>query len=167
MNQKKIGSFLRDLRKEKSLTQEQLAERFNITNRTVSRWENGNNMPDLSILVELAVFYDVDIREIINGERKSEDVNQEEKEKMMLVAEYAEDEKKILLKRFGIVSIIGLCSMIVGVVMLTLIGYNSLPVTDFIIGVALGLAFTALVVAVLYSTGVLAKIMKKRNKPLE
>ncbi len=94
-------------------------------------------------------------------------MNQEEKEKMMLVAEYAEDEKKILLKRFGIVSIIGLCSMIVGVVMLTLIGYNSLPVTDFIIGVALGLAFTALVVAVFYSTGVLAKIMKKRNKSLE
>ncbi|MCD7810341.1 MAG: transcriptional regulator [Ruminococcus sp.] len=120
----------------------------------------------MSILVELADFYDVDIREIINGERKSEDVNQEEKEKMMLVAEYAEDEKKILLKRFGVVSIIGLCSMIVGIAMLALIGYNSLPVTDFIIGAALGLAFTALVVAVLYSTGVLAKIMKIRNKPL-
>lgn len=166
MNQKKIGSFLRDLRKEKNLTQEQLAERFNITNRTVSIWESGNNMPDLSILVELADFYDVDIREIINGERKSEDVNQEEKEKMMLVAEYAEDEKKILLKRFGVVSIIRLCSMIVGIAMLTLIGYNSLPMIDFIMGAALGLAFTALVVAVLYSTGVLAKIMKKRNKPL-
>ena len=70
MDQKKVGSFLRELRKEKQLTQEQLAERFGVTNRSVSRWETGSNMPDLSILVELADFYDVDIRDIIDGERK-------------------------------------------------------------------------------------------------
>ena len=56
MEQQKIGLFLKELRKERELTQEQLAEQFNISNRTVSRWENGNNMPDLSILVELADF---------------------------------------------------------------------------------------------------------------
>ena len=70
MDQKNVGSFLRELRKEKQLTQEQLAERFGVTNRSVSRWETGSNMPDLSILVELADFYDVDIRDIIDGERK-------------------------------------------------------------------------------------------------
>ena len=63
MEQRKIGLFLKELRKEKGITQVQLAEQFNVSNRTVSRWENGNNMPDLSILVELADFYDVDIRE--------------------------------------------------------------------------------------------------------
>lgn len=47
MNQQKIGMFMKSLRKEKGLTQEQLAEVFNVSNRTVSRWENGNNMPDL------------------------------------------------------------------------------------------------------------------------
>jgi len=72
MNQKNIGSFLKILRKEKNLTQEQLAEQFNVSSRTVSRWETGSNMPDLSLLVELADFYNVDIREIIDGERKSE-----------------------------------------------------------------------------------------------
>ena len=47
MNQIKIGEFLKELRKEKGLTQEQLAEQFNVSRRSVSRWETGNNMPDL------------------------------------------------------------------------------------------------------------------------
>ena len=56
MDQGKIGSFLRELRKEKSLTQEQLAEKFNVASRTVSRWETGSNMPDLSILIVFLFF---------------------------------------------------------------------------------------------------------------
>ena len=80
MDQKRIGSFLRELRKEKELTQGQLAEQLNVSDRTVSRWENGNNMPDLSVLVELADFYDVDIKEIIDGERKSEKMEKETKD---------------------------------------------------------------------------------------
>ena len=77
MYQKKIGLFLKELRKEKELTQSQLAEQLNVSDRTVSRWETGTNLPDLSVLVELADFYDVDIREIIDGERKSENMNVE------------------------------------------------------------------------------------------
>ena len=68
MYQKKIGLFLKELRKEKELTQSQLAEQLNVSDRTVSRWETGTNLPDLSVLVELADFYDVDIREIIDGD---------------------------------------------------------------------------------------------------
>jgi len=165
LNQKKIGSFLKELRKEKGLTQEQLAEHFNISDRTVSRWENGNNMPDLSILVELADFYDVDIREIIDGERKSENMDKEEKEKMLLIAEYAEEEKNALLKKqfktFKTMSIIGLCSMVVYIMIMLFIGYNSFPAADYIMGAAFGVAFVALFTAVLYSTGTLAKIIAK------
>jgi transcriptional regulator with XRE-family HTH domain len=50
VDQKKIGWFLKELRKEKEMTQEQIAEQFNVSSRTVSRWENGYNMPDLDIL---------------------------------------------------------------------------------------------------------------------
>lgn len=50
MDAKKIGTFLRELRKEKGLTQEQLAEVLHVSGRTVSRWETGTNMPDLSSL---------------------------------------------------------------------------------------------------------------------
>ena len=62
MDQIRIGEFLKELRKEKGLTQEQLAEQFNVSRRSVSRWETGSNLPDLSIIVELAEFYDVDIK---------------------------------------------------------------------------------------------------------
>ena len=71
MNQQKMGELLKHLRKEKRMTQEQLAEHFYVSSRTVSRWETGSNMPDVSMLIDLADFYDVDIREIIDGERKS------------------------------------------------------------------------------------------------
>ena len=70
MDQQKIGEFLKTLRKEKDLTQEELADKMNVSRRTVSRWETGSNLPDLSILVELADLYDVDLREIFDGERK-------------------------------------------------------------------------------------------------
>lgn len=165
MDQKKVGSFLRELRKEKQLTQEQLAERFGVTNRSVSRWETGSNMPDLSILVELADFYDVDIRDIIDGERKDEDMNKEEKERLQLVADYAETEKNTLLMRLRIFSIVGLVSLIAGLVMLVLGGDNNLPVYDYLMGTLMGVSIGALLVAVFYSTGALEN-MRKRKRTL-
>lgn len=67
MDQKKIGQFLQALRKEKNITQEMLAETLNVSSRTISRWETGNNMPDISLLIELSQFYHVSISEIIDG----------------------------------------------------------------------------------------------------
>ena len=100
MNQVKIGEFLRELRKGKGLTQEQLAEQFNISRRSVSRWETGSNMPDVGLLIEIADFFDVDIREIIDGERKSETMDKE-KETLKKVAEYADAEKAKLKKKIN------------------------------------------------------------------
>ena len=115
MNQVKIGEFLRELRKEKGLTQEQLAEQFNISRRSVSRWETGSNMPDVGLLIEIADFFDVDIREIIDGERKSENM---EKETLKKVAEYADAEKTKLKKKisnnFKWMCIMLLGSMLIG-----------------------------------------------------
>lgn len=165
MDQKKTGSFLRELRKEKQLTQEQLAERFGVTNRSVSRWETGSNMPDLSILVELADFYDVDIRDIIDGERKGEDMNKEEKERLQLVADYAETEKNTLLMRLRIISIVGLVSLIAGLTMMVISRDNNLPIYDYLMGTLMGVAIGALLVAVFYSTGVLEN-MRKRKRTL-
>ncbi len=160
MNQKNIGSFLKILRKEKNLTQEQLAEQFNVSSRTVSRWETGSNMPDLSLLVELADFYNVDIREIIDGERKSEIMNSEEKETLKLVADYAENEKGILLKMTQNYkyrrAVFDYCRF----VMLNLGTENNMPVYDYLMGTSFGLAMGALIVAVFYSTGVLSYLRK-------
>ena len=61
MDQQNIGQFLRECRKEKGITQEQLAEMLGVTNRSVSRWETGSNLPDLDILIEMADYYDVEL----------------------------------------------------------------------------------------------------------
>ena len=95
----KIGNFLRELRNEKGITQEKLAERYGVSSRSVSRWENGNTMPDLGILVELADYYQIDIGEIIDGERKSENMNKDTKETLIKVADYAEMEKMMLVRK--------------------------------------------------------------------
>ena len=102
MDMKKIGSFLKELRKERGLTQEQLAEILAVSSRTVSRWETGTNMPDLSILIQIAEFYHVEIKEILDGERKSENMDKELKETLVKVADYSKIEKEKAQKIGGI-----------------------------------------------------------------
>ena len=69
MDQERIGTFIAALRKEKGLTQEQLAEKLNVNNKTVSRWETGKNMPDYSILESLTNELGITVNELIHGER--------------------------------------------------------------------------------------------------
>ena len=64
MDTKKLGALWKELRKERGYTQQQLAEQLNVSARTVSRWETGVNLPDLDVLLILADFYDIEIREI-------------------------------------------------------------------------------------------------------
>lgn len=94
MDMKKIGCFLKTLRKEKGLTQEQLAEELGVSGRTVSRWETASNMPDLSILIQLAEFYNIEIGEILDGERKDKNMDKEFKETLRSVADYSAANKK-------------------------------------------------------------------------
>ena len=76
MNQEKIGVFIANCRKEKNLTQEQLAEKLGVSNKSISRWENGKTMPDYSILKDLCTVLDIDINELLAGEK----LNKEELE---------------------------------------------------------------------------------------
>lgn len=69
MDQIKMGKFIAALRKEKGLTQEKLGEKLGVTNKTVSRWENGNYMPDVEMLSVLSEEFGVSINELISGER--------------------------------------------------------------------------------------------------
>ena len=74
MDTKKIGTFLKELRNEKGMTQEQLGEKIGVTNKTISRWETGNYMPPVDCLNMLSDIYDISINEILAGERASGDV---------------------------------------------------------------------------------------------
>lgn len=69
MDQIKIGNFIAELRKEKGYTQEKLGDILGVTNKTVSRWERGNYMPDVEMLSLLSKEFDVSINEIVAGER--------------------------------------------------------------------------------------------------
>jgi transcriptional regulator with XRE-family HTH domain len=107
VNPKEIGAFLKQLRNEKGITQERLAEILGVSGRTVSRWETGANLPDLSILVEISEYYDVEIKEILNGERKSENMDNKLKETLLKVADYNELEKQRAAKAGNLSLIIG------------------------------------------------------------
>ena len=113
MNQKKIGSFLKELRKEKGITQEEFAESLNVSGRTISRWETGTNMPDISLLVEISEFFDVSIPELINGERKSEIMNEEVKEVADKLSDYANAEKENIIKDIRSLSIMGTVALVI------------------------------------------------------
>ena len=164
MDQKKIGSFLKVLRKEQGITQEQFAEQLNVSGRTVSRWETGSNMPDISLLIEIAEFFDVSIPEIINGERKSGDMEKEKevKEVAGMLSDYADAEKALLLKRVKVISIVGLAAMAAGLVMELPLADTAVPVFSYIKGVCAGLTAGALITTLLYTTGILARLRAKK-----
>lgn len=154
MDAKKIGTFLRELRKEKGLTQEQLAEVLHVSGRTVSRWETGANMPDLSILIQIAEFYEVEVKEILDGERKGEIMDKELKETLSKVADYSTLEKEKALKigntAFGFT--FAVCAVMI-VVQLLITGNLSLVAGETAILLAGGV-FSVLLAAVYLKLGV-------------
>lgn len=165
MDQNKVGSFIRELRRVKNLTQEQLAEEFSVSRRTVSRWETGNNMPDLDILIEMSDFFEVDLREILDGERKGEKMNEEMKETVMKVAEYSNEEKKKMAKVTLAFFILGIISIIVNQGM----RFFDLPSTfwvGFLEGSTGGMTMAVLILGILYITGAMLKVREFKMRML-
>ena len=164
MDQIKIGNFLKELRKEHNLSQEQLADRFNVSSRSVSRWENGKTMPDISLMIELADFYDIDIRDLLRGERKSEKMEENLKETLVMVADYTEAEKAKILKKVYIcgqgVVITSIASMI-----MYFVSYfcDFIILTPFLLILASGIFGINTTLAGLQLKG---KMSKEKNKKL-
>lgn len=165
MDQVKIGSLLKELRNEHSLSQEQLAEKFNVSSRSISRWENGNTMPDISIMIELADFYDIDIRELLSGERKSDKMDENLKETLVMVADYTEEEKAKILKKVYIcgqgVIITSAAALIV--YFLSYMVKLDIVLTPFLLILASGIFGINTALAGLQLKG---KMSKERNKKL-
>ena len=160
MDQIKIGKFLRELRKEKGITQEKLGEILGVAGRTVSRWETGNNLPDISLLIMLADFYDVDVREIIDGERKKE-LSDNEKTVTEAMADYANNEKSKTLSIVRLVGIIGTILMLIEFVMQC----KTYEVTVFnTVSLVVSLAaFLSMFHLTLYVNGLLEQIVKNKT----
>lgn len=92
MNQEQIGRFIAELRKEKNITQEELSEILGVNVKSVSRWENGKTMPDLSLLPILANELNVEVSELLNGRRMTKEELIELKDTIERLIEYSQKE---------------------------------------------------------------------------
>lgn len=112
-----FAAQLRKFRKERRITQEKLAEKFNVTRQAVTKWENAECMPDIYSILEMAKFFDTTVEELVLGEKKEEDPREAAKRLYLKFVENLEDlriaetvsdeerakELKILIKRAGFV----------------------------------------------------------------
>lgn len=157
MDQQKIGAFLKELRKDKAITQEQFAEILNVSNRSVSRWETGRNMPDLDILIQVADYYEVELGEILDGKRKGEQMDRKMEETVMKVADYSNDDKMKLTKRMHYLFITGTAALIVCIV-LEEIGLTEKSLYENIASFALGFSLAILGIGVLFTSRSMGRI---------
>ena len=97
MDQEKIGKFIAELRKEKNITQEQLAEKLGVTSKSISRWENGRTMPDYTLLKDLCNDLDININELLSGEKIKEiDYVNKSEENLIKLRKQIDKRKKFL-----------------------------------------------------------------------
>ena len=111
MDSKKIGAFIALNRKAKGLTQEQLGERLGVSNKTISRWENGNYMPDLSLLEPLSKELGITLNELLAGEKIEEEKVIEYSEKNMIsTLDYSAQKIKNERKKISVfIMAVGVC----------------------------------------------------------
>ncbi len=108
MNQIKIGEFIAERRKEKNLTQAQLAEKLLITDRAVSKWERGKSLPDASIMIELCEILGISVNELLCGEKISMENKNEKNEQILLeMAREVEQKNKTIWTTMWV--IMGVC----------------------------------------------------------
>lgn len=87
MDKERMGQLITELRKEKGLTQKQLADELNVTDKAVSKWERGQSFPDISMLEPIAQALDISIMELLAGERKGEDEVMTKEEAQQIIEE--------------------------------------------------------------------------------
>ena len=116
MDQIKIGKFIAQRRKAQELTQAQLAEKLNITDRAVSKWETGRAMPDSSIMLELCDILSISVNELLNGEKISMENNDRKNEQLLLdMAKELEKKNKTVWTSMWVIMIISMTALFAGI----------------------------------------------------
>ncbi|MDE6189142.1 MAG: helix-turn-helix domain-containing protein [Clostridia bacterium] len=160
MNQSKIGQFITKKRKEKNLTQEQLAERLNVSNKTVSKWECGKCMPDYSLVEPLCKELNVSIAELFDGKESEESSASIENEQVIKLIKDMEQLKKD--KDISKLYLSGLILAVIGIVLCLLSkifggsGFQDF-ISGFFIGVAIALFFISVFIVVFATANVIKK----------
>ena len=115
MDQIKIGRFIAECRRLQGLTQAQLAEKLNITDRAVSKWETGRSMPDAALMLALCEILDISVNELLNGERVTMENKQEKNERILLeMAKEIERKNKTIWSAMWIIMIVSMLALFAG-----------------------------------------------------
>ena len=116
MDQIKIGKFIAECRKKNNLTQMQLAEKLNITDRAISKWENGKGMPDSSIMLDLCNILKISVNELLSGEMICMENKNEKQEQLLLdMAKETEEKNKIIWTSMWVIMIVSMISLFAGI----------------------------------------------------
>lgn len=135
MNQLLVGKFITQKRKEKNLTQEQLAEKIGVSNKTISKWETGKCMPDYSVIELLCEELNITLAELMNGEEDEKSLHPYDNEQ---IVEMLKEIQSLKAKKK---LIIGFILLVMGGVMLALSQiFGGTDIQDFLSGVMLGLS---------------------------
>lgn len=121
MNQEKIGKFISEKRREKHLTQSELAEKLGITDRAISKWENGVCLPDAGTMPELCKILDITINDLFSGEKVDTKKNEKKLEQNLLEMTKMKEEKDKQLLNLEIIIGIVLVTFFLGVIIITLL----------------------------------------------
>ena len=116
MDQIKIGRFIAECRKNKNMTQAQLAEKVGVTDRAVSKWENGRSMPDSSIMLELCGELGITVNELLSGEKIIMENNNQKQEQLLLeMAKELESKNKTIWRNMWIIMIVSMAALFAGI----------------------------------------------------
>ena len=129
----KIGKFIANCRKEKKLTQEQLAEKLYITDRAVSKWERGLSLPDADKMLDLCNILDINVNELLNGEKIDMKDYEKKNEKLLLEMARQEEQKNKRIMLDMLVLTITACIFYIGIVTLAALNLEDGPVLGTVI----------------------------------
>ena len=116
MNQVKIGKFIAECRKNKNMTQAELAEKLNITDRAISKWETGKGMPDSSIMLDLCNELKISVNELLSGEMISVENKNEKQEQLLLdMAKEVEKKNKIIWTSMWVIMGVSFTALFAGI----------------------------------------------------
>ena len=157
MDQQKVGLFLKELRSEKSMTQAELAEMLGVSNRSVSRWENGATMPDFDLLIEMAKYYEVEVGKILDGERRENSMDTKTEELMLKIADYNNVERNFFSRR--------MCAMFVlAIAVIDIAGLERTQPYETIVSTVLGFVLGTLLTGFLYSSRYISKLKEAKAR---
>ena len=143
MDQIKIGKFIADCRKKQGLTQMQLAEKLGITDRPVSKWENGRSLPDSSLMLELCEILKITVNDLLCGEVvKMENYNKELEKNLLEMVKQKEEADNRLLKLEIVLGIIAILPLVAAAIIVTIV-----PMEEWKAGLLVGLSLLPLLIA--------------------